>query len=142
MAKTGRRSAAELAVARPTGGFTRLRPPSDLGKQEAAVWREIVLTCDEKHFQASDAPLLIRYCQNVVLAQRAAAALEREGAVVAGRVNPWLTVGEKCDRALVALSMRLRISPQARMRREGTVPKGPPASIYSLMREMDDAEDD
>jgi hypothetical protein len=49
---------------------------------------------------------------------------------------------EKCDRALVALSMRLRISPQARMRRETTVPKGPPASIYDLMREADVAEND
>jgi hypothetical protein len=50
-------------------------------------------------------------------------------------------VAEKCDRALVALSMRLRVSPQARMRRETTVPKGPPASIYDLMREEDaDAE--
>jgi hypothetical protein len=33
--------------------------------------------------------------------------------------------------------MRLRISPQARVRREGTVPKGPTASVYSLMQEME-----
>jgi phage terminase small subunit len=141
MAKTGRRSAADLAVVRPAAGCSRLRPPSELGKDEAAVWRQIVLTCDDKHFQASDAPLLVRYCQNVVLASRAAAALDREGAVVGGRPNPWLVVAEKCDRALVALSMRLRISPQARMRREGSVPKGPPASIYELMRRAD-AEDE
>jgi P27 family predicted phage terminase small subunit len=134
-----RRSAADLAVVRPAGGFTRLRPPAELGKEEQAVWRQVVLACDPKHFQQSDAPLLVRYCENVVLARRAAAALEREGAVLAGRVNPWLTVAEKADRALVALSMRLRISPQARMRREGSVPKGPPASVYDLMREADDA---
>jgi P27 family predicted phage terminase small subunit len=140
MAKTGRRSAADLTVVRPAGGFTRLRPPSDLGKDEQAVWRTIVLTCHEKHFEPSDAPLLVRYCENVVLARRAAAALTAESPVIAGRTNPWLTVAEKCDRALVALSMRLRISPQARMRREGTVPKGPPASIYELMR-AEDAED-
>jgi hypothetical protein len=60
--------------------------------------------------------------------------------VVGGRVNPWLVVAEKCDKTLVALSMRLRISPHARMRRETTVPKGPPASVYDLMREVDDAE--
>ena len=141
MAKTGRRSASDLAVVRPTGGFTRLRPPSDLGKEEAAVWRQIVLSVHEKHFEASDTPLLARYVQNVVLARRAAEALDREGAVIAGRINPQLVVAEKADRALVALSMRLRISPQARMRREGTVPKGPPASIYELMRQAD-AEDD
>jgi phage terminase small subunit len=135
-----RRSSADLALVRPSGGFTRLRPPSELGKEEGEVWRFIVLACDAKHFQQSDAPLLVRYCQNVVLARRAAAALEREGAVIAGRVNPWLMVGEKADRAMVALSMRLRISPQARMRREGTVPKGPPASIYAMMRQEHDAD--
>jgi P27 family predicted phage terminase small subunit len=136
-----RRSAADLAVVRPDDGFARLRPPPDLGKDEKDVWRQIVLTCDQAHFQQSDAPLLVRYCENVVLARRAADALNREGAVIAGRPNPWLVVAEKCDRALVALSMRLRLSPQARMRREGTVPKGPPASVYELMRGAD-AEDD
>jgi phage terminase small subunit len=142
MAKTGRRSAAELALVHPAAGFARLRPPAELGKDEAQVWRQVVLACDAKHFQASDTPLLVRYCENVVLARRAAAALTAEGAVIGGRPNPWLVVAEKCDRALVALSMRLRISPQARMRRETTVPKGPPASIYDLMREQDDAEND
>jgi hypothetical protein len=45
-------------------------------------------------------------------------------AVIGGRLSPWVTVGEKADRAIVALSMRLRISPKARMRRETTAPKG------------------
>jgi phage terminase small subunit len=85
MAKTGRRSAAELAVVHPGGGFTRLGPPSELGKEEAAVWRQVVLSCDAKHFQQSDAPLLVRYCENVVVARRAAAALAQEGPVVGGR---------------------------------------------------------
>jgi hypothetical protein len=75
------------------------------------------------------------------LAGRAAAALEREGAVIGGRPNPWLVVAEKCDRALVALSMRLRISPQARLRRETTAPKGPPASVYTPMQDMDDGDE-
>jgi phage terminase small subunit len=116
MAKTGRRSAAERSVIRPAGGFNRrLRPPADLGEAEQSVWRQIVLACDERHFEPSDAPLLVRYCQNVVLARRAADALTAEGAVIGGRPNPWLVVSEKCDRALVALSMRLRISRQARL---------------------------
>jgi phage terminase small subunit len=97
------------------------------------VWTKIVTACDAKHFQQSDGPLLARYCQNVVLARRAAEALTTEGAVLAGRPNPWLTVAEKCDRALVALSMRLRISPQARMRPETTKAKHP-GSVYDLMR--------
>jgi P27 family predicted phage terminase small subunit len=133
-----RRSSADLAVVRPAAGFTRLRPPADLGKEEQAVWRLVVLSCDEKHFRQSDTPLLVRYCQNVVLARRAADALTNEGAVLAGRPNPWLTVAEKCDRALVSLSMRLRISPQARLRADGMAVKGPPASVYDLMQEMDE----
>ena len=68
----------------------------------------------------------------------AAAALQSDGPVIGGRPSPWLIVAEKCDRALVALSMRLRISPQARMRREGSVPKGPPASPYEMMDGTDD----
>ena len=103
------------------------------------MWRHIVLSCDQKHFQQSDSPLLVRYCQNVILVRRAAATLAAEGPVIGGRPSPWLVVAEKCDRALVALSMRLRVSPQARMRREGTAPKGPPASVYAMMREEDDA---
>ena len=133
-----RRSSADLAVMRPSGGFTRLRPPAELGAAEAEVWRHIVLCCDQKHFQQSDTPLLTRYVQNVVLGRRAAAALAAEGPVIGGRPSPWLVVAEKVDRALVALSMRLRISPQARMRREGTAPKDGPASIYALMREDGD----
>ena len=61
--------------------------------------------------------------QNCILAQQAAAALEREGAVIGGRVNPWVSAGA-ADKALVALSMRLRISPQARLRRETTGAEG------------------
>jgi hypothetical protein len=128
-----RKSAASLAVVRPEGRLDRLRPPADLGEAEQQVWRTITQACDPQHFQASDAPLLRRYVENVMLAGRAAEALATEGPVINGRLSSWLTVAEKADRALVALSMRLRISPQARMRREGTAPKGAPASVYSMM---------
>jgi hypothetical protein len=98
MAKTGKRSAADLAVVRPEGGFTRLRPPADLGEAERTIWTSIVTACAARHFEASDAPLLRRYVQNVVLAQQAAA-LEREGAVIAARRSPWLTVAATADKA-------------------------------------------
>jgi phage terminase small subunit len=132
-----RKSAADLAVVQPAG-FGRLRPPADLGEAEAEVWRSIVGACDARHFEKSDAPLLVRYCQNVVLGRRAAAAMAEEGPVIMGRASAWLTVAEKVDRALVALSMRLRISPQARLRRETTAPKTPSGSIYELMSDDDE----
>jgi P27 family predicted phage terminase small subunit len=130
-----RRSASDLAVVRPDGGFTRMRPPAELGEEERAVWQQIVVACDAKHFRASDAPLLARYCEAVVLARRAAAMLGAEGPVVAGRTNPWLVVQEKAVRAMVALSLRLRISPQARLRTDGMAPKEAPGSIYDLLED-------
>ena len=127
-----RRSASDLAVVRVDGGFARLRPPPELSEEESSVWQDIVLACDAKHFQKSDAPLLVRYVQNVVLARRAAHELAENGAVFMGRASAWLTVAEKCDRALTALSMRLRISPQARMRPETTKTRTP-GSPYEMM---------
>jgi hypothetical protein len=52
------------------------------------------------------------------LADQAAKALTKEGAVVAGKANAWLVVQEKSVRSLVALAARLRISPQQRFDRE------------------------
>ena len=37
------------------------------------------------------------------------------GAVINGKPSPWITVQEKAVRAMVALSMRLRLSPQSRI---------------------------
>ena len=124
-----RRSTASLAVVKVDAQSARLRPPPELGEDEREVWINVVGACSEKHFERSDMPLLARYCESVVLARRAAAALASEGAVIGGvRTNPWLSVQEKAIRAMVSLSMRLRVSPQAR--RETPAAKGPPASPY------------
>jgi hypothetical protein len=90
-----KRSAAALAVVRPPGGFTGLRPPADLGEAEKEVWREVVGSCRSDHFQRCDMPLLVRYIENVCLARKAAAVLAAEGPTVGGRIHPMLTVCEK-----------------------------------------------
>jgi hypothetical protein len=56
--------------------------------------------------------LLCRYVEASILAERAAEQL-REAPVVDGKPSPWLVVQEKSVRTLTALSMRLRLSPQA-----------------------------
>jgi hypothetical protein len=56
----------------------------------------------------------VQYAQAIALADEASSHMRAEGAVVGGKVSPWLTVQEKAQRAIVALSMRLRLSPQAR----------------------------
>jgi phage terminase small subunit len=79
------------------------------------IFRNLVGSVDSAHFVESDIPLLTSYCQTVALHEDAVAAIRRDGPVRAdGRASAWLTVMEKCQRAMVALSMRLRLSPQAR----------------------------
>jgi hypothetical protein len=73
----------------------------------------ILCNCSHDHFQQSDLPLLCRYVEASILAERAAEQL-REAPVVDGKPSPWLVVQEKSLRTLTALSMRLRLSPQAR----------------------------
>ncbi len=65
-----------------------------------------------------------------VLNEQAARELQRGGAVVDGKPSPWIVVQEKCIRALVSLSMRLRLSPQSRLDPKTVAPQqqfqGPP----------------
>jgi phage terminase small subunit len=70
--------------------------------------------CGGDYFRQTDLPLLSRYCEAAILAEQAALEL-RQGAVLNGKPSPWIVVQEKCVRALVSLSMRLRLSPQSRV---------------------------
>jgi phage terminase small subunit len=91
--------------------------PAGLSTEEEAVFRHLLAAVDPGHFILSDMPLLIGYTQAIAMHDRATKALRREGDVVNGKVNPWVVVLEKSQRAMVALSMRLRLSPQARRER-------------------------
>jgi hypothetical protein len=114
MRQRGRKSPDALAVIGVNGKPPRLEPPASLSDLERNVFVGLVQACDPEHFRPSDMPLLCRYAEAVVLAEQAAQEL-RCGAVVDGRPSPWITIQEKAVRALVALSMRLRLSPQARI---------------------------
>jgi phage terminase small subunit len=92
--------------------------PGGLSEREARIFRDLVAASDAAHFVESDIPLLTSYCQAVALHEQAVQALRKQGAVTAaGRASAWLTVLEKCQRAMIGLSMRLRLSPQARRER-------------------------
>lgn len=93
----------------------RLDPPASLPEAERIIFIGLVDACEPKHFRPSDVPLLCRYCEATVLAEQAARELRQAGAVVDGKTSPWITVQEKAVRAMVALSMRLRLSPQSRI---------------------------
>jgi phage terminase small subunit len=139
MKQRGRRSADAKAidtVVNVDGTPSRLEPPPSLSAAERVVFANIVAFCDADHFRMTDAPLLCRYAEAVVLAEKAAQELRRHGAVMKnGRVSGWITVQEKSVRALVSLSMRLRLSPQARLDAKKLARQGGPRpSVYDLMR--------
>ena len=93
-----------------------LTPPATLSDEASTLFRQIVASVDPHHFAASDRSLLIEYVRAAELANQAATELQA-GAVVDGKVSPWVTVQEKAVRSLVALSGRLRLSPQSRFDR-------------------------
>jgi phage terminase small subunit len=132
-----RKSIAALAIAPPKPSDARLKPRSGLPAEVKMIWQDLVSSMPADHFRDSDAALIEQYAQAIALARQAYANLESEGPVIAGRANPWLVVLEKAHRSSVALSMRLRLSPQSRMDRKA-VGKCAPMSAYERMRFDDD----
>jgi hypothetical protein len=90
-----------------------LQPPTNLPRPGRNLFVELVASNSPNHFRASDMPLLVQYCAAAVLNERAIGEL-RAAPVVGNKSSPWLNVFEKTARCMVALSMRLRLSPQAR----------------------------
>lgn len=127
--KPGRKSSAELA-ARPVyvRPLDRLQPPADLSAEGRQLFLDLVLANEPTHFRASDLPLLSAYVRAGLQEQAASAHLEAEGHVTAdNKPSAWLAVLGQSQKALVALSHRLRLSPQSRT---PTNPKRPPSISY------------
>jgi phage terminase small subunit len=114
MRQRGRKSAEALSVIPINGKPNRLQPPESLSEAERKVFVDLVTACEPQHFRPADLPLLVRYVEACILADQAAEQL-RLGAVIDGKPSPWVTIQEKAVRAMVALSMRLRLSPQSRI---------------------------
>jgi hypothetical protein len=121
-----RKSAAALAFPLRIGD--RLKPPPNLTAPERAIFLDIVASTKPEHFQPSDTPLLCAYCRAVALEARSAR--ERDDKALAR----W----ERAIKAMVALSMRLRLSPQARApnnpSRSGPRAPAPTVNFYDRMR--------
>jgi phage terminase small subunit len=134
MGRRGRR-----AVVTVRAEPARLVPPAGLDRATAKVFAQLVATCPRGHFVESDRLLLVEYCRAALLAERADGELRRSGAVVNGKPSPWVTVQEKAVRAMVALSLRLRLSPSARTdpKTTGKRAHGPPLNIMERLREID-----
>ena len=129
-----RRSAASLAIT-PVAltGPTRLAPPESLPEPARTVFIDIALAVKPEHFAPCDLPLLCRYAEASVLAERAAAAALDGNAAA---LSAWSTA----TRMQSLLAMRLRLSPQARQPNRPNRPLA--VSYYDRMRleVRDDAE--
>jgi phage terminase small subunit len=120
-----RRSAAELSVTPVVSLPSRLKPPTTLSPLALKEFTRIVTAEPAAHFKESDLSLLVQYCEAAAMAERAVIELQRDDAAMR-----WLTLWEKATRTMVALSMRLRLSPQSRA---PNTPKRERLSYYERM---------
>ena len=121
-----RKSAASLTVVQLDGRASRLRPPASLSDPERAIFVDLVESCQASHFRKSDLPLLVRYAEACALADLAAEHLRKDGPVIFGKPSAWLTVQGQALKSMVALSMRLRLSPQSRLDPKTAAREKPP----------------
>jgi phage terminase small subunit len=140
MEQRGRKSAAELDLTSIDVKTIRLEPPSTLSQPERDLFQSIVGANDARHFNLSDMALLRAYVQASVLSEKAAAEL-RKAPLLDNKPSPWLVVSEKAVRAMVALSARLRLSPQSRLDPKTVARRHPhvgPAPWWNNDDEIDD----
>jgi phage terminase small subunit len=119
----------------------RLKPPASLGEPEKRVFLDLILACPSGQFQASDLPLLARYCELVALCEQAMAEMTAGGMVAAdGKPSPWFSIYTQSVKALTGLAMRLRLGPQSRAFK---APKrtAAPTSFYDRMTLMEGDDD-
>jgi hypothetical protein len=117
-----RRSAASFEFPNVSGVPARLTPPSDLSPEERQLFADIISSTKPEHFKSSDTPLLCAYVRAIVLERRSAAELAEGDDKALARWNG-------ATKAMVSLSMRLRLSPQSRQpnnpSRPGSRPERP-----------------
>jgi phage terminase small subunit len=133
MGSRGRKPKVDMAC--PSNSPAMLRAPSDLSPAEADVFSTVVADCEPGHFIRSDLPLLVSYARAIVQERGASEMLRVQGAVVGTQVSPWVGVLRGASADIQKLSMRLRVSPQARRQRAKTLPPGhAQESYYDKMR--------
>ena len=66
--KRGRKSAAELSVVPIDVGRVRIEPPKELEVKAAELFRDVVASCEPRHFRKSDIPLLANFARATYLA--------------------------------------------------------------------------
>jgi phage terminase small subunit len=102
-----------LSVAHIGPGAQRLAPPAELGKIEAAIFKQVVASVPYEHFCAENVALLCAYSRAMALERRASEELAAS-AVVGRAPSPWVAVHSAAIRSISTLAVRLRIGPKSR----------------------------
>ena len=136
-----RKSAASLSVVNVAGTPSRLAPPDDLDIDVREIWIQLVGANRPQHFKPSDGPLLRQYCEQIVLAERAAHEMQAAGGPVLpdGRMSPWFGVQQRAVRTMGVLANRLRLAPSARggAKEAGRAAAGYQPSYYEKLESGD-----
>jgi hypothetical protein len=111
----------------------RLRPPESLSAPAREQFLNIVADESPAHFKSSDLPILCAYCEAAAMSVHAIGKLWHDDAE-----GTWLRRWEKATRTMSMLSLRLRLSPQAR---QPNNPKRQNLSYYERRALEEDADD-
>ena len=143
MAGTGRKPYTTMDI-HPYGELDdRLKPPDSLGPAEKRVFWSLITQVPVTQFQPADLPLICRWCELTVVADRAAAEMATGNLVENGLPSPWIAIHEKATKQLIALSLRLRLSPQSRMDKAPKTQAAKDLSYYDrMLLEGDDDDGD
>jgi len=143
MAGTGRKPYVTHDVTPFDASDDRLKPPDSLGPAEKRVFWSLTTQVPAAQFQPADLPLICRWCELTVLADRAAAEMATGNLVENGLPSPWIAIHEKATKQLIALSLRLRLSPQSRMDKAPKTQAAKDLSYYDrMLLEGDDDDGD
>ena len=99
--RRGRTSGAELSVVPIDVARKPIQPPADLKAQEAAIFRQVVASCNSNHFRKSDIPILTAFAT--------ATHLSRFYAESIGESSDAFKNWEAAVRLQVSLATKLRI---------------------------------
>jgi phage terminase small subunit len=114
----GRKSAAELSVVPIDAARKPVEPPADLKPQEAAIFRDVVASCDPTHFRKSDVPILAALCTATYLSRFYAGQIGEDATAFKNYVET--------TKLVISLSTKLRLTPQARISAKAVGRQEPP----------------
>jgi P27 family predicted phage terminase small subunit len=99
------------------------KPPDELGDRESMIWNEIVpKLVSIGIFSDIDTKLLVLYCTEVALYEKACEELRRKGYVGLYGANnypmknPWIDVRNRCNNNIINISKEIGLTPASRTR--------------------------